>query len=171
MQQKVPIISDEDIIHDLLKIPFSRRKFEEKKSLISKERPMPALPNLTQQQKNVTCHFQTTNYKWCKWLAGSVKNNRLFCWTCLLFSCDRSCIWSTTGYNKLNNLTKAIWDQDVAIAHIRASITLTTFGTVRIETELSDQTWQSIILHNGKVKRNSPCGVADLPSGASPGGG
>ena len=147
-------MSDEDIIDDLLKIPFSRRAFEEKKSLISKGRPMPALPNLTQQQKNVTRHFQTTNYERCEWLAGSVKNNRLFCWTCLLFSCDRSSTWSTTGYSKLNNLTKAIRDHDVAIAHIRASIALATFGTVRIETELSDQTRQSIILHNEKVKRN-----------------
>ena len=73
----------------------------------------------------------------------------------MLFSCDRNSTWTTKGYSKLNNLSKAIRDHDVAITHIRASIALATFGTVHIETELSDQTRQSIILHNVKVKRNS----------------
>ena len=72
----------------------------------------------------------------------------------MLFSCDRNSTWTTTGYSKLNNLSKAIQDHDVAITHIRASIALATFGTVRIETELCDQTRQSIIVHNEKVKRN-----------------
>ncbi|KAJ4441277.1 hypothetical protein ANN_11131 [Periplaneta americana] len=36
---------------------------------------------------------------------------------------------------KYSNLTKATRDHDVAIAHIRASNALATFGTVRIETE------------------------------------
>ena len=147
-------MSDEDIIADLLQIPFSRRTFEEKKNLISTGRPTPALPNLTQQQKNITRHFQNTSYERCDWLTGSVKYNKLFCWNCLLFSCDRNSTWTTTGYSKLNNLSKAIRDHDVAITHIRASIALATFGTVRIETELCDQTRQSIIVHNEKVKRN-----------------
>ncbi|KAJ4446475.1 hypothetical protein ANN_13171 [Periplaneta americana] len=55
---------------------------------------------------------------------------------------------------KYSHLSKAIRNHDVAIVHIRASNALATFGTVRIETELSDQTQQSIILHNEKITRN-----------------
>ena len=66
-------MSDEDIIADLLQIPFSRRTFEEEKILISTGSPMPALPNLMQQQMNITRHFHNTNYERCDWFTGSIK--------------------------------------------------------------------------------------------------
>ncbi len=69
--------------------------------------------------------------------------NKLFCYNYFLSSFDGKSSW-ITEYVKLNNLTKTIQDHNASIMHIRASVVLATFGTVRIETELSDHIRQSI---------------------------
>ena len=101
-------VNDVDIVADLLRNPFGRRKFEEKRVIINRGRSKPELPELTQKMKDFTRHFKVSNYVRIDWLTGSREKNKLFCWNCLLFAIERNTNWTNSGYSHLSNLSKAI---------------------------------------------------------------
>lgn len=51
-----------DIVADLLRIPFSRRSFQDKKEISERERPRPKLEGHMQAGKGFVRHFTEANY-------------------------------------------------------------------------------------------------------------
>ncbi len=85
-----------DPVFDLLRVPFLRRLFVEKKKIISKGRPTPKLDGLTKAGKGFVRHFAEDN----DWLMASTERNKLFCWPCLLFNTSEG-TWNSTGFKSL----------------------------------------------------------------------
>lgn len=134
--------------------PFSRLKVEEKTQIIKNGRPTPELPNLTTKNKTFIRHFKTSNYKEKAWLCGCPLINKLFCWPCLLFaSKNEKSVW-TTGYNDLNHFTASMIKHQTSQVHISNTLTLKTFGKVRIDVLLDEQKRISLSRHNEQVSEN-----------------
>lgn len=142
------------LIDDIIRRPFSTRPFHEKRQVIQDGRPKPLLPNLQQKTKTYTRHFTSATYDKYQWLAGSSTLNSLFCWNCLLFGHDRNTSWTKTGYVNLGSFSKAAVAHELSIGHITSSYLLTSFGKVRVDTQIDEQHKNEISLHNQKVEQN-----------------
>ena len=85
-------VDAEDIIITLLEREFLQHNEDEQKQILIKGRPTPEIPNLYDTvEKNGNTFvrtFKSTSYVKVEWLCGSSKLNKLFCWTCLLYSKD-----------------------------------------------------------------------------------
>ncbi len=142
-----------DPVFDLLRVPFLRRSFVEKKKIISKGRPTPKLDGLTKAGKGFVRHFAEGNYDRYDWLTASTKRNKLFCWPCLLFNTSEG-TWNSTGFKSLNSFTKAAIKHQASVRHLTAVVHLMTFGESRVDLQLDDQWRRDTSLHNEKVKKN-----------------
>ena len=61
----------DDIVADLLSVPFSRQSFNEKMDIVKKGRPTPGHLELNQPAKaGYVCHFQASNCKYT-WLTDT----------------------------------------------------------------------------------------------------
>ncbi|KAF3842760.1 hypothetical protein F7725_001609, partial [Dissostichus mawsoni] len=87
------------------------------------------------------------------WMTGSTREQKLYCWDCLLFGAD-SGSWARDGYSDLGSLSKSAHRHQNASGHLRATIRLKTFGDTRIELQLDEQQCRGVIIDNEKVKRN-----------------
>ncbi|KAK1902709.1 Zinc finger MYM-type protein 1 [Dissostichus eleginoides] len=86
-------------------------------------------------------------------MTGSTREQKLYCWDCLLFGAD-SGSWARDGYSDLGSLSKSAHRHQNGSGHLRATIRLKTFGDTRIELQLDEQQHRDVIAHNEKVKRN-----------------
>lgn len=126
------------VVESLLEKPFSRRSIEEKRRLVAQSAPRPHMKQLksyySKGGSKVTRTFCTKNYD-SKWLCGSEKLNKLFCWPCLLFhgSSNDKGVWSKFGFNDLNHLSSAMKVHASSKDHIDNSMALKTFGRLRID--------------------------------------
>lgn len=143
----------ECVVCNLVLKGFGTSNFEEKKQIILRGRPTPALPKLTKQTKLYIRHFQTEIYKNCEWLTGCDTKSLLFCWPCLLFSQEKN-LWNKSGFSDLNNLHKLIKRHSSSKAHLQSIIKEKTFGKVRIEHALDDQLRISNEQYNQQVRKN-----------------
>lgn len=142
-----------DKVKQLLSAPFSRLSFAEKQLIIQQDRPTPEI-KLSQQKNNGTMRrFHVTKYNEVKWLTGSKELNKLFCWPCLLFitGCH---VWNKTGYCDLNNIDKAIKKHEKSKDHINCALTLSNYGHVRIDHQISEHARISVQRHNALVSEN-----------------
>lgn len=143
------------IIEELLVKPFSARSFTDKLTIVSKCRPTPLMPNLKSKAKNFTRHLKQQNYVSFMWLCGCKKLTKLYCWPCLLFSTERSTIWTKSGFTDLSNLHNVGKRHELSQSHIASQVALKKFGkTTRIEFSLSEQHRINIEKHNEQVKIN-----------------
>jgi hypothetical protein len=126
--------------------------FVEKRDIIDKGRRTPIL-DIVQQNKSKRRFFNMSMYKH-PWLSGCSHLNRFFCWYCLLFATDNNGIWNKSGYNDLNNFHSAVKKHDQCLSHLQSSVLYHSFGSVRIETSLSEQLKEDMSRHNAKVEKN-----------------
>ena len=132
---------------------FSKLDFQSKQEVIIKGRPTPELKGLLQTSGQKSRSFQTEWYTRKGWLCGCPARNRLFCFSCLLFSsCDN--VWTQMGYCDLKNLQRSLIKHERSTAHIQSQIALKTFGMSRIDLALDEQRRLNISTHNAKVKEN-----------------
>ncbi|XP_061925575.1 zinc finger MYM-type protein 1-like isoform X1 [Entelurus aequoreus] len=132
---------------------FSKLDFQSKQDVIIKGRPMPKLKGLHQTSGQKTRSFQTVWYTRKGWLCGCPARNRLFCFSCLLFSsCDNA--WTQMGYCDLKNLQRSLIKHERSTTHIQSQIALKTFRVSRIDLALDEQQRLNISTHNAKVKEN-----------------
>ncbi|XP_061775076.1 zinc finger MYM-type protein 1-like isoform X1 [Nerophis ophidion] len=132
---------------------FSKLDFQSKQEVIIKGRPTPELKGLLQTSEQETRTFQTAWYTRKGWLCGCPARNRLFCFSCLLFSsCDN--VWTQMGYCDLKNLQRSIIKHERSTTHIHSQIALKTFGMSRIDLALDERRRLNISTHNAKVKEN-----------------
>ena len=150
----VSVLSDEDVVADLLSVPFSRRQFNEKMDIVKKGRPTPERLEITKVTKaGYERHFQASNWERYPWLTGSVRHKKLYCWACLLFGTDKGA-WNWKGYDNLDSFTKSALKHEGSASHLKSTITLKTFGDARIDLQLDEQRRRDISMHNEKVKKN-----------------
>lgn len=142
-----------DPVFNLLRVPFSRCLFGEKKEIILKGRFIPKLDGLTKAGKGFVRHFTEGNYNRYVWLTTSTERNKLFCWLCLLFNTSEG-TWNSTGFNSLNSFTKASIKHQASERHLTAVVHLKTFGESRGDLQLDDQRRRETSLHNERVKKN-----------------
>ena len=78
-----------DIVTSLIRKSFSTLSFAERKRIIDQGRPK-LFSNITQPCKSgVIHHFTEASFERIEWLTGSMSNNRLYCWPCLLFISEK----------------------------------------------------------------------------------
>lgn len=132
---------------------FSKLDFKAKQEVIIQGRPTPELNGLLQRNGQKTRSFQTEWYARKGWLCGCPARNRLFCFSCLLFStCDN--VWTRMGYCDLKNLQRSIVKHEQSTTHIQSQIALKTFGMSGIDLALDEQRRLGISSHNAMVKEN-----------------
>ncbi|TDH05594.1 hypothetical protein EPR50_G00124020 [Perca flavescens] len=146
-------ISPNDPVSDLLRVPFSRRSFGEKKAIILRGRPTPKLDRLSKAGKGFVRHFTEGNYDRYDWLTASTERNKQFCWPCLLFNTSEG-TWNTIGFNSLNSFTKAAIKHQASERHLTAVVHLKTFGESRVDLQLDEQRRRETSLHNERVRKN-----------------
>ncbi|XP_053571536.1 zinc finger MYM-type protein 1-like [Bombina bombina] len=133
---------------------FSRLDYPSKVALINNGRPMPELKGLVQKEKTMIRTFRIEWYQRKEWLCGCATKNRLYCFSCILFSNNEN-VWTSTGFADLKNLSRAINKHEKSTSHIQNQISLKTFGSgTRIDLSLNEQRKRNISNHNAKVKEN-----------------
>ncbi|XP_076836806.1 zinc finger MYM-type protein 1 [Brachyhypopomus gauderio] len=98
-------------------------------------------------------HFNSSNYARYPWMTGSVREQKLYCWDCLLFGAE-SGSWAKDGFCDLGSLSKSAHRHQNASSHLKATIRLKTFGGTRIELQLDEQQRREVVAHNEKVRKN-----------------
>ncbi|KAF3857526.1 hypothetical protein F7725_009385 [Dissostichus mawsoni] len=91
----------------------------------------------------------SSNWERYPWLTGSVSHKRLYCWECLLFGTEKGA-WNWKGYDNLSCLTKAAQKHQNTAGHLKATVTMKTFGDSRIDLQLDEQRRRETIMHNEK---------------------
>ncbi|XP_046859028.1 uncharacterized protein LOC124452512 [Xenia sp. Carnegie-2017] len=108
--------------------------FSEKREIVEGGRPTPELQGLHTTSKRsgkvFIRSFQTSNYDKYKWLAGSSKLNKLFCWPCLLFNSTDKTVWCKKGYDDLANLCNAVNRHEKTKTHLSSCLMNASFGQV-----------------------------------------
>ena len=141
------------IMESLLSRPFGSRPFSVKKEIVERGRPTPEIPELHTTSKRgckvFVRSFQTSNYEKYKWLAGSTKLNKLFCWPCLLFNPTDNTVWNKKGYSDLGNLPNATNRHEKTKSHLSKAIC-----RACIDLQLNEQARQHISAHNLAVHKN-----------------
>nr|CAI5827286.1 unnamed protein product [Callosobruchus analis] len=103
--------------------------------------------------KNQNRGFNINNYEKIKWLTASSTQNKLYCWNCILLSNDKSSVWGKTGYNNLQNLSRAIERHEKSQEHI-SSIKFELFGKQNIANVVDTARKRDIENFNEKVREN-----------------
>jgi hypothetical protein len=146
------------IVESLLSRPFGSRPFSEKKEIVERGRPTPKIPELHTTSKRggkvFVRSFQTSNYEKYKWLAGSTKLNKLFCWPCLIFNPTDNTVWNKKEYSDLGNLSNAISRHEKTKSHLSSCLRNAGFDRSRIDFQLNEQTCRHISAHNLAVHKN-----------------
>jgi hypothetical protein len=136
----------------LFSVSFGALSFEEKMQIIANGRPTPDISAET-KVKGYTRHFKIDYYNASKWLTACKTRNKLYCWPCVLFQTDKA-VWNNTGFCDMNNFHKAKLRHETTHSHLSSIILLKTFGTSRIDVQLSEQKRLNIIKHNAEVDSN-----------------
>lgn len=134
----------------LLKNPFSRLTFPNKLKIIESGRAQPKLIINCKRKDGNSYHFHESLYDKFKWMCGSCKLNKMFCFPCLLFS-NFDSVWNKTGFSDMGNLVNSSRKHVKSEKHLRSYISLHEFGAEkRIEMSLQN----SYEAHNKKVEKN-----------------
>lgn len=144
------------VIQQLLTNPFRLKRLDEKLEIVRCGRPCPELPNLKSSHKDkgheYIRHFRVSQYNKTDWIAGSSTLNKLFCWLCLLFTKEQT-VWSSVGYDNLNNLHNSISKHEKSKSHIFSLLQIKIFGVSRIDLQLDDQKRADDAQHNEMVMK------------------
>lgn len=115
--------------------------------LISSPRPTPDL-SLTQKCYRSERRFHRSLYK-TNWLVGCSHTNKLYCWSCILFSNVKT-VWNNSGFNDLRNLSNLVKKHSNSLKHLKAAMSFSTFGKQLRQTPISEE----ILKHNRHVDIN-----------------
>ena len=117
-------------------------------------RPKPKLEQLIEINKHAIRRFRVAKYEKYDWLTGSELKNRMFCWTCLLFSNERTGPWVKEGVNSLSSFCEKAKVHANSSTQMKATITASIFGERRIDMMLGEQCRANISAHNRIVEKN-----------------
>ena len=88
----------DDIVDWLIRYSFNSLNSEAKSYIVKYlVKPRPNLIALKSSDNRQNRGFNVLWYEKCEWLTGSIKQEKLFCWQCLLFSTQTE--YTTVNYN------------------------------------------------------------------------
>lgn len=137
-----------DIVRNLLETPFSLRNDEEKRIILQNGRPKNKLSICAKKEAKKTGKSYNVNFKsvWFdefQWLCSSTALEKLFCWSCLLFS-SRGSVWNKEGFADLLNVTRSLHKHADSAEHLKCELMLRNF-------EKNQNTIQDAIKENARL--------------------
>ncbi|XP_058456170.1 myoneurin isoform X1 [Malaya genurostris] len=106
------------IVCTLTKIPFATLSKESQQKIVKSGRPTNQMPIL-----HARCQ-SSSNLNAFPWITGCEKNQRLYCWPCLLFSKSEYDTWGRRGFTDFHRLSQAIPEHLKDVSHQAKSTTL-----------------------------------------------
>jgi hypothetical protein len=163
-RDKVTIVTS-DIVHYMLNLKsgFSSLSFDEQIKIKNNGRPTPKMSNLININtggKGSNTSSRTFSENWYQkyaWLTGSETKNKLFCWSCLLFSNRKEKNqnpWCQAGYDNLKELFRALQKHDTSKDHIYSQLKMNLFGKQNIYLLVNNGARLENVKHNELVKKN-----------------
>lgn len=146
----------EDVVDWLVSNSFNSLNIETKSYVVkSIVQPRPNLITLRDSDSRQNRGFNTVWYDKCEWLTGSSKQEKLFCWPCLLFSTQTEYTsWTKTGFCSLKNLPRSIERHSKSKDHIWSSCKIKLFSKQNIVSAFDNTRRNEIISHNNQVREN-----------------
>lgn len=106
------------IVCTLTKIPFATLGKDTQQKIVKSGRPTSQMPNLYAK-----CHH-SINLTAHNWMTGCDKNQRLYCWPCLLFNTSEFDMWGKRGISDFHRLSEATLEHSKDVSHQAKSKTL-----------------------------------------------
>lgn len=106
------------IVCTLTKIPFASLSKESQQKIVKSGRPTSQMPNL-----HARCQ-SSMNLNVYHWMTGCEKNQRLYCWPCLLFNTIDYDTWGKRGFADFHKLSQATLEHTKDVSHQAKSKTL-----------------------------------------------
>lgn len=106
------------IVCTLTKIPFASLSKESQQKIVKSGRPTNQMPNLHARCQN------SMNLNVYNWMTGCDKNQRLYCWPCLLFNTIDYDTWGKRGFTDFHKLAHATLEHTKDVSHQAKSKTL-----------------------------------------------
>uniref|UniRef100_A0A8D8BKS6 Zinc finger protein 569 n=1 Tax=Culex pipiens TaxID=7175 RepID=A0A8D8BKS6_CULPI len=106
------------IVCTLTKIPFASLSKESQQKIVKSGRPTNQMPNLHARCQN------SMNLNVYNWMTGCDKNQRLYCWPCLLFNTIDYDTWGKRGFAEFHKLSHATLEHTKDVSHQAKSKTL-----------------------------------------------
>ena len=98
--------------------------------------------------------FQSKWYEQIDWLCGSVTEEKLYCWPCLLFQPKLNQSWTDKGYNNFRNILVDSKCHSKSFNHFNNYKCLKSFGKRDITTAISNAAKIERQQHNSLVEEN-----------------
>nr|CAI5849736.1 unnamed protein product [Callosobruchus analis] len=145
-----------DLVDWLLLNSFSVLNVETKLHVVNRlGRSCPNLITLKSTDGIQNRGFSNNWYGKCQWLTGSIKRQKLFCWSCLLFSNQTEyTTWSKLGFADLKNLRRALDRHSKSKEHLASQCKIKLFGKQNIATSIYSARKTAIISYNNQVREN-----------------
>lgn len=106
------------IVCTLTKIPFASLGKESQQKIVKSGRPIKQMPLLHGKYPNAF------SMKTHSWITGCDKNQRVYCWPCLLFSTSEYDTWGRRGFGDFHRLSHAVFEHSKDVNHQAKSTTL-----------------------------------------------
>lgn len=110
---------------------------------------------MLQKNGSVTRVFRRGWYERHRWLRGSKRANRLYCWPCLIFADGAPDRYSSVrgGVSDLRNFRRSVKMHEKSKEHVRAAVNLNMLGKVRVDHLVDEGARLQMSRHNATVRR------------------
>ncbi|XP_065091088.1 zinc finger and BTB domain-containing protein 17 isoform X3 [Ochlerotatus camptorhynchus] len=98
------------IVCTLTKIPFATLGKDTQQKIVKSGRP-------TNQMPNLHAKYHNPNLPTHNWMTGCDKNQRLYCWPCLLFNTSEFDMWGKRGFSDFHRLSQATLEHSKDVSH------------------------------------------------------
>lgn len=152
-----------DIVCNLLETPFSRWTDEDKRDVLLHGRPTGILnidfkKELKKSGRSYKINFKCSWFSEYNWLCSSAALQKLFCWSCLLFS-NKHCVWNRDGFTDFLNITRSLRKHGDSGEHLKCQLMLRNFE--QNQNTIADALKENARLYklnfNEKVRLNRLC--------------
>lgn len=145
---------------ELKNLNFSQLTLQEKLTIKEKGRPVPNL-NLVQttmcKGKARNRIFNKDVYSKYGWACGCELTNRIYCFPCLMFACDKdksSDTWTKSGFCDLGHLKQKMDKHEQSKMHMNAELEFQVLGKYEIRQQLDCAFRRNIEQQNIEVSKN-----------------
>ncbi|KAH0812134.1 hypothetical protein GEV33_010657 [Tenebrio molitor] len=144
----------QDPVCVLLQTPFRSWSDNDKKDILTCERPMPLLKAVEDKKVKQNRNFKKSWYSEFEWLCGSYYLNKLFCWPCLIGD-DKEGVWNKAGFDDLKNVSRSLHRHEASLEHIGCAL-----GFLKLKKNLTcgdgaqENSRQHVKQFNENVQRN-----------------
>ncbi|XP_075213637.1 uncharacterized protein LOC142319849 [Lycorma delicatula] len=143
---------EDDMVCQLIRIPFTRRSLFEKREILKKGRPTPSVQighTDIKAGKLFSRYFSGGLYTSFSWLTVSEARCKIYCWPCILFPVKKT-MWNYDGYFDLKNLTRNASKHAKTKEHVMSCINLRRF----MNQEFSEEEPKQLLFEKNDIVLN-----------------